>query len=116
MDKGDLQAEQADARDGVDELDAVGGEGREYRPDVVDLVREVVNAGASPLEEAAYRRIPVRWCEQLDAAGADEDGRRLDTLLGDQVAMLEGGAEGSGVRLDGPVEVEHGDADVMKAL
>jgi len=116
MDKGDLQAEQADARDGVDELDAVGSKGRENRPDVVDLVREVVNAGASPREEASHRGVRLRWRQQLDATGADEDGRSLDALLGDQVAVLEGGTEGSGVRLDGLVEVEHGDADVMEAL
>ena len=82
MDKGDLQAEQADARDGVDQLDAVGSEARESEPDVVDLVGEMVNAGAPPREEAAHRRVLVRWCEQLDPAAADEDGRRLDTLLG----------------------------------
>ncbi len=116
MDKGDLQTEQADARDGVDELDAVGGEARENRPHVVDLVREVVNAGASPREEASHGRVLIRWCEQLDAAGADEDGRSLDTLLGDPVAVLEDGAKGSDVRLDSFVEVEHGDSDVVKAL
>ena len=31
MDKGNLQAEQADARDGVDQLDAVGSEARPVR-------------------------------------------------------------------------------------
>ena len=59
------------------------------RPDVVDLVREVVNAGASPREEASDGGVRVRWREQLDAAGADEDGRRLDALLGDELAVLE---------------------------
>src|SRR4051812_45336033 len=44
MDKGDLQAEQADAWDGVDQLDAVGGKAVEGETDVVDLVGEVVDA------------------------------------------------------------------------
>ena len=83
--------------------------------DVVDLVREVVNAGASPREEASDRRVLVRWRQQLDAAGADEDGRSLDALLGDELAVLEGGAEGADVRLDGLVEIGNGDADMMKA-
>ena len=46
-----------------------------------------------------------RRCEQLDPAAADEHGRRLDALLGDDLAVLEGGAEQARVRLDGLVEV-----------
>ena len=74
-----------------------------------------MNAGAAPREEAADRRVLVRRREQLDPAAADEDGRSLDALLGDELAVLEGGAEGADVRLDGLVEVGNGDADVMKA-
>ena len=74
-----------------------------------------MNAGAAPGEEAADRRVLVRRRKQLDPAASDEDGRRLDTLLGDDLAVLEGGAEGADVRLDGHVEIGNGDTDVMKA-
>src|SRR4029079_6134231 len=114
MDKGNLQAEQADARNRGDQLHHVGGEALECETDVVDLVGEMMNARAAPGEEAADRRVLVRWCEQLDPAASDEDGCRLATLLGDDLAVLEGGPEGADVRLDGRVEIGNGDADVMK--
>ena len=53
-----------------------------------------MNAGAAPREEAAHRGVLAGRREQLDPAAADEDGRGLDTLLGDELAVLEGGAEG----------------------
>ena len=61
-----------------------------------------MDAGATPREEASHRGVLARWCEQLDPAAADEDGRRLDTLVGDGLAVLEGGPEDARVGLDGP--------------
>jgi len=115
MDKGDLQAEEADARNRVDQLDAVGSEALQGETDIVDLVGEMMNTGSAPGEKAADRRVLVRRRKQLDPAASDEDGRRLNALLGDDFAVLKGGAEGAEVRLDGHVEVGNGDTDVMKA-
>ena len=53
--------------------------------------------------------------EQLDPARADEDGGRLDALLGHGVAVLERRAEEPPVRLDRLVEIGHGEADVVDA-
>ena len=115
VDKGNLQAEHADPRDGVDQLDTVGRETCQRETDIVDLVRQVVNAWPAPREEASHRRVLAGWREQLDPAPADEDGRRLDTLLGDGFAVLEGGPEEADIGLDGLVEVGDSDADVMDA-
>ena len=50
-------------------------------------------AGAALGEKPADRRIVAGRGEELDPALADEDGRRLDALLRDRVAVLELGAE-----------------------
>src|SRR4029078_10405949 len=74
MDKGDLQAEQADARDGVDQLDAVGGKAVESETDIVDLVGEVVDARPALGQKAPHGRVVARRHQKLDAAAADENG------------------------------------------
>src|SRR5262245_13613366 len=73
MDKGNLHAEHAHARDDVDQLDAVGCKALEREGDVVDLVGEMVDTGAAVHEEAADGSVVVRRREQLDPAAADED-------------------------------------------
>jgi hypothetical protein len=115
MDKGNLQAEQANARDGIDQLDAVGSETLQDEVDVVDLVSEMMNAGATPREKASHRGVVAYRREQLDPAAPDEDRRSFDTLLGDDLAVLEGGPEEAGIGLDGLVEIGNGDPDVMDA-
>src|SRR5688572_9642823 len=74
MDEGDLEAEEALARLGIDQLRSRGGEPPELGADVVDLVGDVVHAGAARGEELAHRRLVAQGREELDATRADEHG------------------------------------------
>jgi hypothetical protein len=58
----------ARARDRVDELDALRLEAGKLGFDVVCAVCEVVQARASPLEEATDGRLRAQWLEELDSA------------------------------------------------
>ncbi len=113
MDEGDLEAEQAATRLGVDQLGALPLEIGERRAHVRDLVGHVVHSRPPLREEAPDRRVLSRRCEELDAVGADEERRRLDTLLLDALAVLEDRAEQLRVRGYGLVEVCHGEPHVM---
>ena len=115
MDKGDLEPEQARPGLGVDQLGTRGGEPVELRLHVVDLVGDVVHTGAALGEELPHRRLVAERREQLDAAGADQHGRRLDPLVVDLGPVLELGAEEPLVRLDRFVQVVNGDAEMMDA-
>ena len=113
MDKGDLQAEEATPRGDVDQLGALGRQLLERGADVVDLVGDVMDAGAALGEEAADGGVVPGRREQLEPGVADEHGGRLDALLGDELAVLERPTEQALVRRDALVEVGDGDADVM---
>src|SRR5688500_14271143 len=92
MDESDLEAEEALPRLLVDQVGACGGEAAELRVDVVDLVRDVMHTRPAAGEELADGSLLPERRKQLDPAGADEHGRRLDALLLDVGAMLELGA------------------------
>lgn len=77
----------------VDQLGAIGRKLVERGADVRDLERDVVHAGPAAGEELADRRIVAEGGEQLDAVGADPQTGRLDTLIGNGLAMLEPRAE-----------------------
>src|SRR5580765_949422 len=81
VDEGDLQTEEAGARMVVDQLDAVGLELAERHLEIGDLVRDVVHPGASLGEEPAHRRLLAECGDELDAAVADTQRRRLDALV-----------------------------------
>src|SRR5687767_14662313 len=115
MDERDLEPEEPAARLPVDQLGADGGELTERGPDVRDLVRDVVHSLAAPREKPSDRRVLAERGEQLDAAGADEHGDRLDTLLLEEAAVLELGVEQPRVGRERLVEVVHGDAEMMDA-
>jgi len=115
VDKGDLQAEEAAAGDGVDELDAFRGETVECDGDVVHLVREVVDAGATAGEKATDRGVLVGRGEQFDPARADEHRSGLDALVGDDLAVLERSFEETQIGSHGLVEVGDGKTDVVDA-
>src|SRR5437763_6354493 len=115
MDERDLQTEHPGARLFVDELCAVAPQPLERRRDVLDLERDVVHSGAARGEEAADRGVVLERREQLDAAAADEDGRRLDALAGHRRTVLQLRAEEPLVRPQRLVEVVDGYADVMNA-
>ena len=113
MNERDFEPEHPLPRLGVDQLRAGLGEARERGGDVVDLVRDVMHAGAARSEELADRRVVAEGGQQLDAAVADPHRRRLDAVLVDTRAMLEPAAEQALVRLHRLVEVDDGDADVV---
>lgn len=113
MHERDLQAEHAAPGLGVDQLGAVLLEVAEDDADVLDLVGDVVHAGASAGEELADRRVVSERGEQLDPAPADPDRRSLDALFLDAGPMLEPATEEALVRRDGLVEVEDRDSHVM---
>ena len=71
--------------------------------------------GPALCEELADGRVVAERGEQLDPARADADGRRLDALLLDALAMLDAAAEEPLVRSHRLVEVRDRDADVMDA-
>src|SRR5688500_4565065 len=93
MDESDLEAEEPLPRLLVDQVGACGGEAVELGADVVDLVGDVVHARATAGEELTDGGLLAERRKQLDPAGADEHGRRLDALVVDESAVLELGAE-----------------------
>jgi hypothetical protein len=98
---------------GVDELGALALQRVERGPNVVHLERHVVHAGPARGEEPADGRVVLERREQLNAPGADEDGRRLDPLLGDSRTVLELRAEQPRVRPESVVEIVDRDTEVM---
>ena len=113
MHEGDLEAEQALARLRVDQLGTLPRETGERRPNVVDLVGDVVHAGAPLREELPDRRVVAERRQELDSAVAEAHRRRLDALVLHAGAMLERAAEEALVRTNGLVEVRDGNADVV---
>ena len=112
VDKGNLQAEQADAREVSINSTPSAARLVERDMDVVDLVREVVHAGAAPGEEAPDGGVVADRREQLDPAVADEQGRGLEPWSG-HLAVLERGAEEPLVRPTASSRSGDSDADVV---
>jgi len=115
MDEGDLEPEEPDPRLLVDQGRARGRKAAELGAHVGDLVGDVVHPRAPAGEELADGSLVVERCEQLDASGADEHGRRLDTLVLDQAAVLELGTEQPDIGLEGLVQVLDGHAEMVNA-
>jgi hypothetical protein len=113
MHERDLQPEHPAARTAVDQLDALLREVRERGLHVLDLVRDVVHAGAPLGEKLPDRRVVAERREQLDPALADAHRCRLDSLVVDALPVLEAAAEQPLVRGHGGVEVSDRDSDVM---
>ena len=105
MDEGDLEPEHAAPRRLVDQLGACVRKMCECRANVVDLVCDVMHAGAAVREEAADRRVLAQRAQQLQPALADANGRRLDALLLDTRPMLESRSEQPLVRIERAVEI-----------
>jgi hypothetical protein len=116
MDERDLEPEEAAARCAIDELRTLGVEPIERGTKVFRLDRDVVHPRAASCKEAADRRVVARRRHELDPALADEDGRGLDTLVDERLAVLEPRPEQRLVRRDRLVEIGDGDAEVMNAL
>src|SRR5262245_8160845 len=115
MHERDLEPEGAAARRVVDQLRAVAREALELRAHVVDLECDVVHSRPARGEELPDRRLGPERAEPLDAPVANGHRDRLDTLLGDGLAMLELRAERPPIAIDRIVEVRDGDAEVVDA-
>ena len=113
MDEGDLEAEHAAPRSLVDQLGTRVREIDEGGADIADLVRNVVHPGAALREEAADGRVLAQGAQQLEAALADADGCRLDTLLVHARTMLEPRTEEALVGVERAVEILDGQTHVM---
>ena len=113
VDERDLEPEQPGARLGVDQLGALVREPGERGAQVADLVGDVVHPRPALREKAPDGRLLAEREQQLDAAVADEHGRRLHTLVGHGPAVLERGAEEARVRVHRLVEILDGDAEMV---
>jgi hypothetical protein len=113
MDKGDLESEHAAARLLVDQLGAGVREVRKSGANVLDLVRDVMHAGAALGEETTDRRVLGERAQQLEPAHPHPDGRGLDPLLLHAGAVLEPRAKEALVRIERAVEILDGKTDMV---
>jgi hypothetical protein len=74
-----------------------------------------MHAGSAPRDEPPDGRVRPQGEEQLHPRVADAKGRRLDTLVGDDRSVLDGGAEELRVRLDRAVEILDRDPEMVDA-
>jgi hypothetical protein len=84
--------------------------------DVGAAVGGVMEPRAALGDEAPDRRLVPERPQQLDVGLADAEQSRLDALLLDRLAVLEGHPETLGIELDRRVEVLDGDAYVIDCL
>ncbi len=110
MDESDLEAEEPDSRLLVDQSRACSGEPAELAAHVVDLVGDMVHPRTAIRDELADGRVVAQRAQELDAALANTNGHRFDTLGRHRLAMLQFGAEDRSVRLDRLLEVLDGHA------
>jgi hypothetical protein len=113
VDERDLQPEEALTRSLVDQIRSRIRELGKRRPEVADLVGDVVHAGPSLGEKPADRRVLLERFEQLDAPGADPQGGGANALIVDDCLMLDLRAEKPLVRAQRLVEVRDCDAEMM---
>jgi hypothetical protein len=110
-----LEAEQAGPGLAVDKRHSFAREPRKLRANVGNFEGDVMHAGTALAEKLADRSVRAECAEELDPALADPKGRGLDSLVGNDFAVLELGAEQMPVRLDRLVEIGDGDSDVVNA-
>lgn len=116
MHEGDLETEEAAMRLEVDQLHALVREAAQLVVEVRDLIRDVVHAGPALGEEPAHVRVVSERAQELDTTSADSHRGGLDTLVGHRLALLELGSEDALVRVDGLVEVDHCNPQMMDPL
>src|SRR5437763_5674662 len=97
MDERDLEAEEPRPRLFVDQLRARVGEVRERAAQVVHLVGDVVHSRPALGQEPADGSVVAGRREQLDTARPDTNRSCLDALVRHDLAVLELGAEATGV-------------------
>lgn len=116
MHEGDLETEEAAMRLEVDQLHALVREAAQLVVEVGDLVCDVVHAGPAPGEEPAHVRVVSERAQELDTTSADPHGSGLDALVRHRLALLELGPEHALVRVDGLVEVDDRNPQMMDPL
>src|SRR6266550_120473 len=116
MDEVDPATRRAALRLVVEQAQALGSQRRTDLVDVVDGVRELLDAGPAALEERRDRRVGVQRCEQLDLrlAVADRQHRLAHALLLVDLLGHRAQPEYVAVERDRLVEVRHRDADVVE--
>ena len=105
VDERDLEAEQACTRAVVDQVCACVRELGKRRLEVGDLVGHVMHPRPSLREEAADWSVLPKRLEQLDAALADTDRRRPDSLISYRRAVLDSRTEQALVGHERRIEV-----------
>jgi hypothetical protein len=116
MDERDLKPKEASVRLLVDQLDALLGEPLELSLEIAHLVGDVVHARPAAREELPDRGLIAERREQLDSTLADPDGRCLDALRGNHVAVLYLGTEKTPIRVDRFVEILDGHSEMVDPL
>src|SRR5262245_32189847 len=104
MEERDLEPEQTPSRLLVDQLDALLGELSDRHADVSHLVGDVMHPRPAFAQELSHRGLLAERRQQLDAALADPQRCRLDSLFGNRLPGLEPGTEKTLVRADGLIE------------
>ena len=113
VDERDLETEQARTRPFVDQVCAFARELGKCRLEIGDLVRHVMHPRPSLRQEAADRGVLPERLEQLDAALADTDGGRPDSLISYRRAVLDQRPEQPLVGLERRVEVLDRDPEMV---
>src|ERR1700686_4920703 len=116
MYEGDASAVKADARLGVDQLEACRTGRQERGGDVGDAVRDMVKARSALGDELSHRRVLPQRRHELDLALADAQERCFETFMLAGGAMHELRAQRAFIQADRFIEVRDGDADVVDAI
>jgi hypothetical protein len=113
MDERNFVASEARARLLVDHLDTCRGERPEGRSDVGHLESDVVHAGPTLGEKAAYGCVLAERRDKLYASVADSEVGGLHALVVHASAQFDPRAEEPLVRADGGIEVLDRERDMV---
>jgi hypothetical protein len=113
VDEGNHVAAAPEPRRFVDQRNAFRFQLGQRAFEIIDLVRDVMQAGAFPGEELADRRVRARCPEQLQVGLTDRKHRFLDALVLDALTVRHLDAPYVGVVLDRSLEIFYRDRDVF---
>jgi hypothetical protein len=116
MDERDLEPEQSGSRLHIDQLHTLLGQAIQLAVQIAHLVGDMVHSRTAIGDELADGRVVAECAQELDAAPANANGHRFDTLGRHRLAMLQLCAENRSVRLDRLLQVLDRHAQVMNPL